>query len=104
MTHVSTGSESFFKGPITGGGWSGQKRVGTDPSTTWNAESWEQILTHAANWAQHVAERARTPDLWDLDTEPLPDAADNSPFTQAERVAIDLPGFLQVQKWPHHRY
>jgi hypothetical protein len=89
IDHEPTGSEFFLTGPLSGG-WSGRMRAGTDPETPWKAENWAQMLAFAGKWAGEVAEWARTPDMWALDAAPLPEAVDNSPFTQAERDEIAM--------------
>ena len=96
VTHEPTSSEIIMTGPVPEGStsalrtgaWSGSRRLGTEPATTWRANNWTDALGYAGGWASEVAEWAVTPDVWALDTATLPDAADNSPFTQPERDEI----------------
>jgi hypothetical protein len=87
VAHKPTDSVFAFYGPTTKGEWGGYLRSGDDPSTRWRAENWAQVLAFAGKWADETVEWQRTPDLWELGTT-LPEATDNSPFTEAERDEI----------------
>jgi hypothetical protein len=92
VKHEPTGSAFSFIGPVSNS-WSQFTWVGGDGSPAERVEdardrSGGQLLEAAEDWARAVARWAATPDLWGLDTEPLPEAADNSPFTQAEQAEI----------------
>jgi hypothetical protein len=60
----------------------------TSSQRRFSLENSGQIPSAVQKWARQVADWTNTPDLWDLDAEPLPDAGDNSQFTQPERDKI----------------
>jgi hypothetical protein len=62
--HLPTDSNFIFIGPNLGAtDWSGRMKSGTDPDRPWKAESWEEVLMTAQQWATEVAEWEGTPDL-----------------------------------------
>jgi len=73
ITHTPTGSE-FDLRVLPERTWSG--RLHLAPT--------REDVSLVETWARETAEWAQTPDLWAL-AATLPGAADNSPFTRAER-------------------
>jgi hypothetical protein len=89
VKHEPTGSDFVLRGPVPPSGrWSGSLRSPDEDRTSWQAQNWAQVLTFAGKWAAEVVDWQQTPDLWALKAAPMPDAADNGPFSQDERDGI----------------